>query len=92
MIYTLKISTKFNKNFKRYKHDHYICGKVEKLLALLSVSGEAPSNYRPHGLVGNFDGYIECHIKPDLLLVYTLPDENGMIYLADIGSHNQIFD
>jgi len=31
----------------------------------------------------------ECHIKPDLLLVYRI--ENGVLELVDIGSHSELF-
>ena len=51
-------------------------------------------NLRDHALHGNYEGYRECHVRPDLLLVYKKTD-NGEIHLlslARINSHTNIFD
>lgn len=45
---------------------------------------------RDHALNGNWEGYRECHIKPDLLLIYRKPDKNTL-RLPRIGSHSQLF-
>ena len=46
--------------------------------------------YKDHQLKGNMKEFRECHIKPDLLLVYMI-DEN-VLKLVDIGSHSELFD
>jgi mRNA interferase YafQ len=41
-------------------------------------------------LQGNWKGFRECHIRPDLLLVYKeTPDDK--VKLARLGSHSEIF-
>jgi len=45
--------------------------------------------YKEHQLKGNFLGYMECHIRPDLLLIYRI--NNDVLELLDIGSHSQLF-
>lgn len=49
-----------------------------------------PEKYRDHELKGNWQGFRECHIKPDLLLIY----EQGERYiqLVRLGSHSELFD
>jgi addiction module RelE/StbE family toxin len=39
---------------------------------------------------GNWTGYRECHIKPDLLLIYKKPNPN-VLRLARLGSHSDLF-
>ena len=40
---------------------------------------------------GDWNGYRECHIKPDLLLIYKKPDL-FTLRLARLGSHSELFD
>ena len=48
--------------------------------------------YHDHGLSGRFQGFRECHIKPDWLLVYLLEDDILTLTLIDTGSHADIFN
>ena len=48
--------------------------------------------YRDHGLTGKFQGFRECHIKPDWLLVYLIEDDILTLTLVDTGSHADIFN
>ena len=52
------------------------------------------AKYRDHDLHGNYDGYRECHIRPDLLLVYQKGSEGELLILTlyRISSHTNIFD
>ncbi|MBQ7158426.1 MAG: type II toxin-antitoxin system YafQ family toxin [Treponema sp.] len=52
------------------------------------------AKYHDHNLHGNYNGYRECHIRPDLLLVYKKTDDGNVqiLYLARITSHTNIFD
>ena len=45
--------------------------------------------YRDHALIGNYYGARECHIKPDLLLIYE--KEDSLITLRRLGSHSELF-
>jgi mRNA interferase YafQ len=49
-----------------------------------------PEKYRDHSLTGDWFGYRECHVKPDLLLIYKQSDENTL-RLARLGSHSELF-
>jgi mRNA interferase YafQ len=46
--------------------------------------------YRDHALIGEWVGYRECHIKPDLLLICR-KYENHTLKLARLGSHSELF-
>lgn len=45
-----------------------------------------------HALKGKYSQYRECHIKPDLLLVYAIKDDVLELYLAATGSHSELFN
>jgi len=45
----------------------------------------------PHLLTGNFKGCWECHVQPDLLLIWQEDIENKAIILQRLGSHSELF-
>ena len=50
---------------------------------------EMPEIHRDHALAGNWSGFRECHIKPDLLLIY---EKSNIIQLVRLGSHSELFN
>lgn len=92
---TIERSTAFKRDYKRIKAtprygknlDLLISSVVEFLLADETL----PGRNRDHALSGNWDGYRECHIKPDFLLIYNKPDQY-ILRLARPGSHSELFD
>ncbi len=60
------------------------------VLTILSEDGVLPEKHRDHALVGNWKGYRECHIKPDLLLIYK-KEGSDILRLARLDSHSEVF-
>ncbi len=85
-MYRLEYSTQFKKVTKMPIPDIIEIGNVISKLQ----RGEAlkPSNL-DHPLTGNWLGFRDCHIKPDLLLIYRI--DKGQLQLARIGSHSELF-
>ena len=46
--------------------------------------------YRDHALSGDYTEHRECHLKPDLLLIYKKPDESTRRFVR-LGSHSELF-
>ena len=46
--------------------------------------------YKDHYLVGKYKGFKECHLKPDLLLIYKIEKEKLTLYCVNIGSHSEL--
>lgn len=65
-------------------------GEFWGVIALLKYDISLPVQYRDHALHGNWEGSRECHIRPDLLLIYTYTADNWLI-LERLGSHSEIF-
>ena len=87
---TLEYATQFKKDFKKIAKlpipDVVEVGHVIKLLQL----GETlPDKYVDHLLSGNWQGYRDCHVKPDLVLIYKV--DNNSLKLARIGTHSELF-
>jgi mRNA interferase YafQ len=48
-----------------------------------------PARLRDHALTGDWADYRDCHIKPDLVLIYRLLD-NNILQLVRLGSHSEL--
>lgn len=48
-----------------------------------------PEKYRDHPLTGNWQGFRDCHIKNDLVLIYRQTD-NEIIFVR-LNSHSEVF-
>lgn len=86
----LKPSTQYKKDIKRISNNPK---KLESLLVItkmLKNEEPIPAEYKPHGLKGDYEGCMECHIEGDFLLIWLDP-ETDEIYLVRLGSHSELF-
>ena len=91
---TIERSTAFKRDYKREsKGRHRGTLDADLVPALLALAEDEPlePRRRDHELAGNWAGYRECHIKPDLLLIYRKPD-GTTLRLARLGSHSELFN
>lgn len=92
---TIERSTAFKRDYKRIKATPRYRKDLDSLLAdilkFLLDDKALPEKYLDHSLSGNWDGYRECHVKPNLLLIYSKPDQSTL-RLARLGSHSELFD
>ena len=86
----LKLTSQFKKDLKRYKHKPVVLDKLEAVLKLLSAGKPLPEECRPHLLIGNYKGHMECHVENDTLLIWW--DKGAdVIVLVRFGSHSELF-
>lgn len=92
-MYKIAFTTQFKKDFKKYLKKPQDAEKIKKVIELLSSNGfdSIPNKMKPHRLIGNYEGFLECHIKPDLLIIWEQYDEERKIYLTRLGSHAELF-
>ncbi|MDE5554042.1 MAG: type II toxin-antitoxin system YafQ family toxin [Muribaculaceae bacterium] len=87
---TLKLTSQFKKDLKRYKNNHIVLDKLEAILNLLAEGKPIPEKNRPHMLTGNYKGHMECHVESDTLLIWW-DKVVGVITLVRFGSHAELF-
>lgn len=87
----LKYSNRFKKDLKLYKHDKKTLLELETVLDILVKGKELLEKHCVHQLIGEFKGCFECHIKPDILLIYKIEKEELIVLLLRIGSHAELF-
>lgn len=84
-----KFSTRFKKDLKRYEDKKEVIKEFNEVLKLLLSRKKLPEKYRDHDLSGNYVNYKECHVKPDVLLIYKIDEQ--LLYLHRIGSHSELY-
>ncbi len=87
--YTSRFKKEFKKVLKQGKDEHSFL----KVLNVLANGGKLEEKYRNHKLINDktFKDCNECHITPDLLLVYKIQDDKLILLLFAIGSHSDLF-
>ncbi len=86
-------STAFRRDYKREKkgqHGRRLDELFEPILTSLANDVPLPESYRDHPLSGEWNGYRDCHVKPDLILIYIKPDSETL-ELTRLGSHAELF-
>lgn len=90
---TIERSTRFKRDHKReWEGRHRATPDTDFLLVLrvLASDAELDPRYQDHALSGDWSGYRDCHVKPDLVLIYGKPDERTL-RLVRLGSHSEVF-
>ena len=89
---TIDRSTAFNRDYKREtkgRHGAKLDDALKPLLQALATDQPLDARYRAHELSGDWGGYRECHVKPDLLLIYRKVGSDTL-RLARLGSHSEL--
>jgi mRNA interferase YafQ len=84
----------FERSYKRLKQSGIkepILHDLKSIIDTLALGKLLPEKHRDHKLTGYFDGYGECHVRPNLLLIYQIDRGNLILVLVDIGSHPYLF-
>ncbi|MGA3372576.1 MAG: type II toxin-antitoxin system YafQ family toxin [Terracidiphilus sp.] len=79
-----------NKREARGRHGATLDADLVPILVALANDFPLEPKHRDHDLSGDWEGYRECHVKPDLLLIYKKTDAESL-RLARLGSHSELF-
>lgn len=88
----IKYTTWFKRDFKREKagrHAKIIDIALLETVTLLADDQELPRRYFDHALAGQWVDCRDCHVKPDLVLIYRKPDDETLEPVR-IGSHSEL--
>ena len=88
----VEYTSRFKKEYKRVKKnpDHKnLDFLLREVIIILQRDEILSPNFQSHKLKGKYNQFEECHLKPDLLLVYLKIDNK--LKLIRIGSHSELF-
>jgi mRNA interferase YafQ len=88
---TVKHTSRFRRDYKREKsgrHGKRLDAELIETITMLAKDEPLPSGI-DHALSGEWSDHRDCHIKPDLILIYRKPDETSL-ELVRLGSHSEL--
>lgn len=64
---------------------------LETIISALASGKPLPPAAKDHALSGRWQGFRECHIQPDWLLIYHIKDDVLVLTLTRTGTHSDLF-
>ena len=92
MRYELILTSKFKKSLKLAKRRGLNLELLDQVVTMLQNDIPLQEKYRDHELKGKYQGFRECHIQPDWLLIYLKDNDVLTLTLVDTGSHTDLFN
>lgn len=89
---TIKPTTRFRRDFKREKKGplgNRLDAMLGEVTDMLAADMPLPHRFRDHPLSGTWGDSRDCHIRPDLVLIYRKPDDETL-ELIRLGSHSEL--
>ena len=91
---TIERTNAFRRDFKREmrgQHRRDLEALLTSIISLLIEDKPLPERNRDHALAGEWLDFRECHVRPNLLLIYRKVDA-AVLQLVRLGSHSELFD
>ena len=89
---TIERTGQFKRDYKRESRGRHRASLDKDFLAVLALllnDQLLEDRLRDHALTGEWKDFRDCHIKPDLVLIYRKPDPDTL-QLVRIGSHSEL--
>jgi mRNA interferase YafQ len=89
---TIESTRSFRRDFKRElkgRHGKRLDALLSPVIQSLANDVDLPPRYRDHPLIGNWNDHRDCHIRPDLVLIYRKPGVSTL-QLVRLGSHSEL--
>ena len=90
-IFALERTSQFKRDYRREllsAHDD-LEAILSSVLEQLIGGQPLPASLRDHPLKGRWKNFRDCHLKPDLVLIYQRTE--GAVRLVRLGSHSELF-
>ncbi len=82
-------TTQFKKDINKQKKRGRDVQKLKDVIEILIRSEPLPPKHRDHALTGNWNGWRDCHLGPDWLLIHKISGDE--LLLGRTGTHSDLF-
>ncbi len=89
--YTVRTSNKYKRELRKVLSRGYQLQKLDRVIEIIASGENLPAKYADHPLHGNMEGYRECHVEFDWVLVYRIYQDELILLLTGTGTHSDIF-
>ncbi len=84
-------SNRFKKDLKLAKKRGFKIEHLRNVVDTLVHERKLDEKYHDHGLTGNYNGFRECHVEPDWILIYRINQDELELFLFRTGTHSDLF-
>ncbi len=89
MVYKIATTKRFDKDYEKLsKSDRELAKAV---ITRLANDEKLEPKYKDHSLKGEYKGFRDCHVKPDLVLIYSKNKDALLLTAFRISSHSELF-
>ncbi|WP_017906729.1 type II toxin-antitoxin system YafQ family toxin [Pseudomonas asplenii] len=88
----IEYARQFKRDYKREtkgRHRESLQGDLMSLITALADDQPLPEKHRDHALTGDWRTFRDCHVKPDLVMIYRKPNPE-VLQLVRLGSHSEL--
>lgn len=89
---TIERTTQFKRDYKREskgRHAPVLDASLVSVVDMLVQNEPLAPRFHDHALSGPWSDHRDCHVKPDLILIYQKPDADTL-RLVRLGSHSEL--
>jgi mRNA interferase YafQ len=89
---TIRPVGRYKRDYRRAKagaHRKALDGLQAEVIAMLAADEPLPPRFHDHALAGGWKDFRDCHVRPDLVLIYRKPD-GETLELVRLGSHGEL--
>lgn len=79
------------KDLRQIQKRGYKVELLQEVVDKLASGQSLEPKYRNHALAGDYNGFWECHITPDWLLIYQIKANELVLLLSRTGTHSDLF-
>ncbi|MBQ6781141.1 MAG: type II toxin-antitoxin system YafQ family toxin [Treponema sp.] len=65
--------------------------ETKAVIRKLAKGEPLDEKYHDHQLLGKLKDFRDCHIRPDLVLIYRIKENILELYVYRIGSHSKLY-
>lgn len=82
-------TSQFKRDYKKRSREKGLDTLIEQTVERLAEGKPLEVKFRDHPLKGGYAGSRECHLKPDLFLIYVQTSDE--LRIVRLGSHSELF-
>jgi mRNA interferase YafQ len=89
---TIERTGQFKRDYKRESkgpHQKTLATDFIAIITALATDSPLERRHRDHALTGDWKDHRDCHVKPDLVLIYCKPDDEAL-QLVRMGLHAEL--
>lgn len=87
----LVTTANFRKEYKLAKRRGMDIELLDSVIQTLLEEKQLASKFRDHDLHGNYEGFRECYLNPDWLLIYRIEKDTAILVASRTGTHSDLF-